>query len=80
MESGWYEWWKGCGFFSPGVLPGGERRPADRKMEKRKFSLVLPPPNVTGVLHLGHALTATIQVHTSFNFMNNGAVRVKFGN
>jgi valyl-tRNA synthetase len=25
------------------------------------FSLVLPPPNVTGALHIGHALTATVQ-------------------
>lgn len=29
--------------------------------EKKKFSLILPPPNITGSLHLGHALTATIQ-------------------
>ena len=26
-----------------------------------RFAMVLPPPNVTGVLHLGHALTATVQ-------------------
>ena len=26
-----------------------------------RFAIVLPPPNVTGVLHLGHALTATVQ-------------------
>lgn len=28
---------------------------------KKTFSLILPPPNITGSLHLGHALTATIQ-------------------
>lgn len=28
---------------------------------KKPFSLVLPPPNITGTLHLGHALTVTIQ-------------------
>lgn len=28
---------------------------------KKKFSILLPPPNITGSLHLGHALTATIQ-------------------
>jgi valyl-tRNA synthetase len=27
----------------------------------KTFSLILPPPNITGSLHLGHALTATIQ-------------------
>lgn len=33
----------------------------DRSDSKKIFSLVLPPPNITGSLHLGHALTATIQ-------------------
>lgn len=28
---------------------------------KNTFSIILPPPNITGSLHLGHALTATIQ-------------------
>ena len=30
-------------------------------MMTNRFAIVLPPPNVTGVLHLGHALTATVQ-------------------
>lgn len=29
--------------------------------KKNTFSIILPPPNITGSLHLGHALTATIQ-------------------
>nr|CAD7403622.1 unnamed protein product [Timema cristinae] len=49
VEHDWYDWWEGQGYFSPQF-----------KSEKR-FSLVLPPPNVTGTLHLGHALTCTIQ-------------------
>lgn len=28
---------------------------------KNTFSIILPPPNITGTLHLGHALTATVQ-------------------
>jgi valyl-tRNA synthetase len=40
------------GFFNPDKLPG---------KRKKKFSIVLPPPNVTGSLHMGHALNATIQ-------------------
>lgn len=28
---------------------------------KKTFSIILPPPNITGTLHLGHALTATVQ-------------------
>ena len=67
VETGWYNWWRDSGYFQPDSVAGyysggggggcqsGGRRP------RGKYSLVLPPPNVTGVLHLGHALTATIQ-------------------
>ncbi len=34
---------------------------ADEKSNKKPFSIVIPPPNVTGVLHMGHALDETIQ-------------------
>ncbi|MDR3012673.1 MAG: valine--tRNA ligase [Chitinispirillales bacterium] len=34
---------------------------ADETSEKEKYSIVIPPPNVTGVLHMGHALNNTIQ-------------------
>ena len=44
--------WDESGFFAPENLPG-ER--------KEKFSMVLPPPNVTGVLHMGHAMTIAIE-------------------
>ncbi|XP_042856232.1 valine--tRNA ligase-like isoform X1 [Penaeus japonicus] len=48
VESNWYAWWEQQGFF--------------RKQEGReKFVMVLPPPNVTGNLHLGHALTCAVQ-------------------
>eukprot|EP00792_Barthelona_sp_PAP020_P005460 TRINITY_DN2657_c0_g1_i1.p1 TRINITY_DN2657_c0_g1~~TRINITY_DN2657_c0_g1_i1.p1 ORF type:complete len:1023 (+),score=326.65 TRINITY_DN2657_c0_g1_i1:29-3097(+) len=48
VEAGWYQWWESQGFFKP--------RPADEK-----FVMMLPPPNVTGSLHLGHALTVSVQ-------------------
>lgn len=32
-----------------------------KKTDKEFFNMILPPPNITGILHLGHALTATIQ-------------------
>ncbi|MBP6855620.1 MAG: valine--tRNA ligase [Candidatus Pacebacteria bacterium] len=51
-ESVIYSQWDISGYFNPDNLPG-ER--------KKAFSIVLPPPNVTGVLHMGHALNATIQ-------------------
>ncbi len=34
---------------------------ADEKSEKRKFCIAIPPPNITGSLHIGHALNMTIQ-------------------
>ncbi|CAG2058113.1 unnamed protein product, partial [Timema podura] len=49
VERDWYDWWEGEGYFSPQFT------------SEKRFSLVLPPPNVTGTLHLGHALTCTIQ-------------------
>jgi valyl-tRNA synthetase len=51
VEQRWYPFWQERGYFH-----GDEK---DRA--RPHFSIVLPPPNVTGSLHLGHALTATIQ-------------------
>ena len=34
---------------------------ADNQSKKEKFVICLPPPNVTGYLHIGHALTVAIQ-------------------
>jgi valyl-tRNA synthetase len=50
VEGRWYPLWLERGYFT-----------AEAKSEKPPFCIVLPPPNVTGSLHLGHALTATIQ-------------------
>jgi len=47
-----YTAWLESGFFNPDNLPG-ER--------KESFSMVLPPPNVTGVLHLGHAAMLAVE-------------------
>ncbi|WP_434415424.1 valine--tRNA ligase [Nannocystis pusilla] len=49
VESRLYSWWRDAGYFQP--APG----------EQPTFTVVLPPPNVTGRLHMGHALTATIE-------------------
>jgi valyl-tRNA synthetase len=57
-----YAAWLESGFFNPDNLPG-ER--------KESFSMVLPPPNVTGVLHLGHAAMLAIEdAMTRFARMN----------
>jgi len=52
VEDKIYRLWEKSGYFNPDKLP----------VKKGKtFSIVVPPPNVTGSLHLGHALNATIQ-------------------
>jgi len=49
-ESRWYRFWEQRGYFH------SEPNPA-----RRPYTIVIPPPNVTGALHLGHALNNTLQ-------------------
>ncbi|KAA1122648.1 hypothetical protein PGTUg99_004167 [Puccinia graminis f. sp. tritici] len=55
VESAWYSWWVKSGFFEPEFGPDGKILPAG------VFVVPAPPPNVTGSLHIGHALTIAIQ-------------------
>jgi len=50
VEEKWYKFWLERGFFH-----------ADPSSGKRPFCIVIPPPNVTGSLHMGHALNNTLQ-------------------
>src|SRR5574341_27950 len=50
LEARLYAEWESRGFFKPGRKPKG-----------KPFTIVIPPPNVTGSLHMGHALNNTIQ-------------------
>lgn len=50
VEAKWYDFWTKEGCFT-----------ADATSSKPAFSMVIPPPNVTGILHLGHVLNNTIQ-------------------
>jgi valyl-tRNA synthetase len=50
VESRWYRYWEQEQLFS-----------AEEDPTRRSFSIVIPPPNVTGVLHMGHALNNTLQ-------------------
>ena len=49
VERRWYRRWEDAGWFAAGAEPG-----------KPAFCIQLPPPNVTGVLHMGHAFNQTI--------------------
>lgn len=55
VESSWYDWWVKEGFFEPEFTESGDIKP------EGVFSIPAPPPNVTGALHIGHALTVSIQ-------------------
>ncbi|OGG48536.1 valine--tRNA ligase [Candidatus Kaiserbacteria bacterium RIFCSPLOWO2_12_FULL_52_8] len=48
-----YAEWEKSGYFNPDNLPEGSN--------KQPFTIMMPPPNATGVLHMGHALGLTIQ-------------------
>ncbi|NPA15396.1 MAG: valine--tRNA ligase [Deferribacteres bacterium] len=51
VEGKWYQFWQDKGFFH-----------ADENDDSRPtYSIVIPPPNVTGSLHMGHALNSTLQ-------------------
>jgi valyl-tRNA synthetase len=52
VEADIYKRWENSGFFNPDNLPG-ER--------KETFSMVLPPPNVTGILHMGSAMMLAVE-------------------
>ncbi|KAF4316931.1 hypothetical protein BBO99_00008308 [Phytophthora kernoviae] len=55
VEAAWQDWWEASGFFSCSDEKIKHAKPDER------FVMVIPPPNVTGSLHLGHALTVAIQ-------------------
>ncbi|MGB6000375.1 MAG: class I tRNA ligase family protein, partial [Thermoanaerobaculia bacterium] len=50
VEGTLYQFWLDSGHFAPRIDPG-----------KQPFCIIMPPPNVTGELHLGHALTVTME-------------------
>ena len=50
FEKKWYRYWEESGFFH-----------AEVEKDKTAYSIVIPPPNVTGQLHMGHALDNTLQ-------------------
>ncbi len=50
IEGKWYQFWMDKRYFVPDIDPA-----------RKPFVIIMPPPNVTGELHIGHALTATMQ-------------------
>ena len=50
VEARWYDWWEAQGYFTP-----------ERDPKKEPYTIIMPPPNVTGELHMGHALTNAVE-------------------
>jgi valyl-tRNA synthetase len=60
-ESKIYRWWEDSKYFEP----------LQCSKNSKKFTMAMPPPNVTGYLHMGHAIFLTIQdIFTRFHRMN----------
>lgn len=57
MEREWYDWWEASGYFTP----SSNQTNSHHRHSLPPFSMVYPPPNVTGSLHIGHALTAAVE-------------------
>ena len=55
VESAWQDWWEKEGYYRP------DMEMAAKVGQDEKFVMVIPPPNVTGSLHLGHALTNAVE-------------------
>ncbi|XP_046455974.1 valine--tRNA ligase-like isoform X2 [Daphnia pulex] len=56
VEACWYSWWEKEGYFAPEY-----NRDIKAPNPNGQFVMVIPPPNVTGSLHLGHALTNSVE-------------------
>lgn len=50
VEDKLYQWWESSGFFHATINPN-----------KKPYTIVIPPPNITGILHMGHILNNTLQ-------------------
>ena len=55
VEKHWYQWWK------DNKVWHADAEKAAMLPPEKKFTMILPPPNVTGYLHIGHALMLTVE-------------------
>ncbi len=60
VEEKWYKYWMDNNYFN------------SEPDQREAYTIVIPPPNVTGVLHMGHMLNNTIQDCTSSSKKNAG--------
>ncbi|MDD5252037.1 MAG: valine--tRNA ligase [Patescibacteria group bacterium] len=66
VEDKIYQAWEKSGYFNPDNLPGAAKR--------QPFTIMMPPPNATGTLHIGHAMFVTLEdLMTRFNRLRGRA-------
>ena len=53
IEKRWYQAWQSAGYFEPNITQGTDKKDSS-------YCIMLPPPNITGTLHMGHAFQHTI--------------------
>jgi len=71
VETAWYDRWEQYHLFDANRAEQNPQDPTGRRADdKPPFVIAIPPPNVTGILHVGHAFTFTIQdVYTRYHRM-----------
>ena len=58
VEDAIYEKWQKSGYFNPDNLPQGKQTEAGQRFTK-PYTIVMPPPNANGDLHVGHSLSSS---------------------
>jgi len=62
LESSIYNWWEISGYFKPHESSSSDDDGGGAAKKKKKpFVIPMPPPNVTGYLHMGHAIFVALQ-------------------
>lgn len=61
VEEGWYEWWETQGYFTSSSADYYPSSKGNKQQQQKPFTMITPPPNVTGSLHIGHALTFSVE-------------------
>ncbi len=79
IESRWYPVWESRGYFAARIDPSGDPSAGPASTPSPTYCIQLPPPNVTGTLHMGHAfqqtlMDALIRYHRMRGFNTNWVV------
>ncbi|MBK5968036.1 MULTISPECIES: valine--tRNA ligase [Thiorhodovibrio] len=60
IEQSWYQRWESAGYFAPQSSPSSTPDPERDGASEQPYCIMIPPPNVTGSLHMGHGFNNTV--------------------